>query len=225
MRELTGRPCSQLSGEVQRHLGAFLGRLPSLRLRRRVSSRFVAGVQLIYRFIPQQENAAMQKWTLLFYLLDVKLKLNMMSKIKPTVVLFALLLLISCSSAPVGNLDKIAAMQNAINGESVLARYTGSVYPDQFKLGFVVESQVFVEIVLTDKALRLVKWREDAQQYVPFDTIRYGEIVRIKKGQVLTLPYVAIQTSGYKFLSLRSYGAEDSIIAVLQSKAPEAVYY
>jgi hypothetical protein len=144
-------------------------------------------------------------------------------------VIFTLLLLSSCSSAPVGNLDKIAAMSHITQREQVLIRAESLLYPNTFEV--TVSSITFGEtvkggnIVLTDKAIRFVSWREDAQQYVPVYEVNLDNITRIKSDTYLGTPYIAIQTSDYKFYSFFVYeNKHQAFLYALQSRARRASY-
>lgn len=120
-------------------------------------------------------------------------------------VIFTLLLLTACSSAPVGNLDKIAAMSHITQSEQVLVRAVSSLYPDTFEIS--ISSITYGEqvqtgdLVLTDRTIRFVRWREDAQQYIPAYEVNLDNITRVKQDTYFGTPYIAIQTSDYKFYS------------------------
>lgn len=142
-------------------------------------------------------------------------------------VIFTLSLLSACSSAPVGNLDRIAAMSHINQREQVLIRADSFLYPGTFEIS--VSSITFGEqavpgnIVLTNRAIRFVRWREDAQQYIPVYEVNLENITRVKQDTYFGAPYIAIQTSDYKFYSFIVYeNKHQSFLSALQSRTKKA---
>lgn len=137
--------------------------------------------------------------------------------------ILALMALISCSSQPKGHLDKIDAMSHITQGERVLTRSLGIVYPDSFEISVSSiafgETGEFVQIVATDNFLYFMHWREDAKLYVPAHKVKIKNINKIKIGTYFGAEYVAIQTLDFKFYAFVISGGDyKELLGILQSK-------
>lgn len=113
---------------------------------------------------------------------------------------------IGCSGLPPYRPAEVAAaVSPAIEGKPVLRTFHTTVLLDSFEYSVSAISekvQLSIRLIETPDDIFFVRWRFDAEVFVPVAKVEKRDIVRIGRGKYMySLPYVAIQTRDHKFYS------------------------
>ncbi len=112
--------------------------------------------------------------------------------------------LFGCSGLPPHRPAEVAAAAGpVIDGKRMLRTFHTTVLLDSFEFSVSAVSskaQIPSRLIETPDDVFFVRWRTDAEVFVPIAKVEKRDILRIGRGKYMySLPYVAIQTRDYKF--------------------------